>query len=247
MTESETLRAYAVPERAAAYDSSMDLMHPNRHPMAEVVGDVLDAQNQAPRTILDLGTGTGFLLSRLLTRFPHARAIAVDGAAVMLDVARERLAPFADRVDFRVGDFRRLETDAGIGTLAPGSIDAVVSCFALHHLSRDEKQHLARSVRGLLSPCGWFLDADIVLCEDPEVERLVQRMRVRGIVRRADGRDPRFVDEVSTRRFLDELEENDHDQPLPVAEDLEIFRRAGFNGVTLFWRHTREVVMGGAK
>ena len=237
----DSIAAYDVLARVASYDADMEVMHPNRAVMADVIVDILEAAAAAPKLVLDLGTGTGFLLERALGRFPEARAIAVEGASHMVDLAKSRLGSLARRVDCRVGDFRAL------GELCRdlSAIDAVISSFALHHLSRPEKDALLKHVCRLLRPGGWFLNADIVVSEDSVLEEVIQRRRVRGIVRRASPSDTRFADEATTRKFLDDLEQKEGDQPLTLDEDLAILRDAGFHHVDVFWCDTREVVYGG--
>jgi ubiquinone/menaquinone biosynthesis C-methylase UbiE len=232
------ISAYDLPERVAAYDADMDLMHPNRARMVEVTVEVLPFPRAAPLRALDLGTGTGFLARRFLERFPEATLVAVDGAAAMLDLARARLGALAARVEFVVGDFRRLDT------LAPGAFDVVVSSFALHHLTADEKRYVLRQVVSCLRPGGWLVNADLVVSEWPELEERIQALRVEGIVARAGGRDPRFVDPGATRAWLDEMEAREGDQPLLLAEDLALAREAGLQ-VEVFWKEYREAVWGG--
>jgi len=239
----KSIAAYDDLGRVASYDSDMDIMHPNRHRMVEVIVEVLAAGESDPSSVLDLGTGTGFLLQRLLARFGGARAVAVDGARPMLELARARLGDMAERVDFRVGDFRDL---ARICAGVP-AVDSVVSSFALHHLAPEAKSVLAETAFAMLAPGGWFLSADLILAEDDFVEDLTQRLRARGIVGRAAGRDARFLDETGTRAFLRQLEENEGDQPQRLASDLAALDRAGFKHVAVLWRDTREVVIGGVK
>ena len=136
--DSSSVQAYETSARVAAYDADMDLMHPNRQKMVETMMAVLGAPVSAPRLVIDLGTGTGFLLDRLLRRFPDCRAVAVDGSQQMVAAAKSRLGALAERVEFVVGDFRRPEA-LGLG---PASADAVVSAFALHHLDLPEKARL---------------------------------------------------------------------------------------------------------
>lgn len=239
----KSIAAYDDLGRVVSYDADMDIMHPNRHRMVEVIVEVLAAGEAAPSLVLDLGTGTGFLLQRLLVRFSNVCAVAVDGARPMVDLARARLGHLAERVDFRVGDFREL-TRICHGLRA---VDAVVSSFALHHLVPEAKSALAKTAFALLAPGGWFLNADLILAEDDFVEDLTQRLRARGIVQRASGRDVRFLDEAHTRSFLRQLEENEGDQPQLLASDLATLEHAGFAHVAVLWRDTREVVIGGVK
>jgi ubiquinone/menaquinone biosynthesis C-methylase UbiE len=239
----ESIRAYDVPTRVASYDADMDLMHPNRHKMAQIIENVLALSATPPRLVIDIGTGTGFLAGRLLRAFPDLRVIAIDGAHEMVDLARIRLGPLAQRVDFRVGDFRGL--DALCSNIDP--VDAVVSSYAMHHLSSPDKLNVLRAAHGRLRPEGWFLNADLTLSEDDYLDTLTQQLRVRGIVQRANGLDTRFPDATTTRRFLADMERNEADQPLRPAEDSQLLQEAGFMHVTTWWRETRESVYGGMR
>jgi tRNA (cmo5U34)-methyltransferase len=240
---SPSVQAYEVSTRVAAYDADMDLMHPNRHKMVEIIATVLAASAAEPRLLVDLGTGTGFLLDKLLRRFPNCRAVAIDGSEQMMASARTRLGSLAQRVEFVLADFRQPEA---LG-LAANSADAVVSAYALHHLNLEEKACAVAHCRTVLKENGWFLNADLVAAEDEFLERLTQDMRVAGIVERAEGRDPRFRTAADTRRFIEDLERNESDQPQKEADDLRILRECGYGHVTLFWKETREVVLGGIR
>jgi hypothetical protein len=87
----------------------------------------------------------------------------------------------------------------------------------------------------------------LIIADSPEVESRVQQLRVAGIVERAGGSDNRFIDSASTRRFLNDLEANEGDQPLTLAEDLNILRSSGLKNVSAFWFEYRELVSGGQK
>ena len=45
----ESIQAYDLPGRVANYDADMDLMHPNRHKMAETIESVLAVSGAPPR------------------------------------------------------------------------------------------------------------------------------------------------------------------------------------------------------
>jgi len=123
-------------------------------------------------------------------------------------------------------------------------VEVVLSTFALHHLTADEKRALLRRVASALRAGGWFVNADLVVSEWPELEERIQALRVAGIVGRAAGRDPRFTDAGATRAWLDEMEAREGDQPLPLARDLALAREAGLH-VEVFWKEHREAVWGG--
>ena len=76
------------------------------------------------KAILDLGTGTGETLARVLPLHPAARVIGVDESKGMLAVARDALA------DYDV----TLLVAGLLDTLPSGPFDLVVSALAVHHL-----------------------------------------------------------------------------------------------------------------
>jgi tRNA (cmo5U34)-methyltransferase len=103
--------------------------------------------------ILDLGTGTGETLARVLPRHPKARVIGVDESARMLDGARERLVDYD--VTLQVADL--------LHPLPPGPFDLVVSALAVHHLDGPGKATLFARVAAVLRPGGRFVLGDVVL------------------------------------------------------------------------------------
>jgi tRNA (cmo5U34)-methyltransferase len=241
--KTNSIAAYELPAKVASYDADMDIMHPNRHKMVNVALEILPFDPSAAITALDLGTGTGFFTQKFLERFPQAKVIGVDGSNSMVELARARLAKLAARVDFCIGDFRQLQDLLPEG--ARGEV--VFSCYALHHLSRSEKREVIRQALRFLKPEGWLINADIVTSESKIIEERIQQIRVEGIVRRGHGVDPRFRDAQSVREFLNELEATDGDQPLTLAEDLQVLGEAGLTHLSVFWSEYREAVIGGRK
>jgi ubiquinone/menaquinone biosynthesis C-methylase UbiE len=238
-----SISAYDLPGRVASYDASMELMHPNRSVMVRVALEVLPFPRAAALRALDLGVGTGYFTERVLRIFPNSTVLAIDGAASMVDLAKARLGALASRVAFEVGDFREVERLAGGGE----PFDVVFSSFALHHLDRSDKQNVIRRSVERLRSGGWFVNADLVIAESPGLEQRFQELRVAGIVERAARKDSRFPDAAATRRYLDEMEANEADQPLTLVDDLAVLRASGLQGVGAFWLEYREMVSGGMK
>jgi ubiquinone/menaquinone biosynthesis C-methylase UbiE len=114
--------------------------------MADAVG--LDGS----QTIVDVGTGTGFIAAGLAPR--AARVIALDHSPAMLDVARENLAQLGiENVELREGDLGRLP-------LEDDSVDAAVANMVLHH-AEDPGAMLAEMAR-IVRPGGWVAITDEV-------------------------------------------------------------------------------------
>jgi len=242
MTE-RSIAAYDVLQRVKTYDADMELMHPNRSKMVQIALEVLPFPETASLRAIDLGIGTGYFTERFLNHFPNSRILGIDGAQAMIELAKTRLMSSASRVEFVIRDFRKLRE------LAPdvGPADVVFSGYALHHLSRSDKEAVLQQVVALLVPGGWFVNADLIIADSPELHSRFQELRVAGIVERARGSDSRFADAASTREFVANLEKNEADQPLRLAEDLALLRSSGLKNVSAFWLEYRELVSGGQK
>ncbi len=104
--------------------------------------------------VLDLGTGSGRLLGRLLPGRPGMEGVGLDFSAPMLAAARERFAA-EERIEL-------VEHDLGLPLPELGRFDAVVSSFAIHHLEHERKQALYAEAFELLEPGGVFANFEHV-------------------------------------------------------------------------------------
>lgn len=242
-TQASSAAAYDHAARVAQYDAAMNIMHPNRAHMAEIVCAMLPFASNEAVTVLDLGTGTGFLCEYLLRAFPQAHIIAVDGAAAMMQQAQARLHERAKALTWQICTFQELARNAS----ALPALDAVASCFALHHLSAEEKRELYHALFGKIRRDGWLINADLVALPNTHLEARYQHLRCLGIQRRTRERlgEQKTLQTISAE--LAQLEREDGDQPLRLEEDLQLLRNAGFQEVDCFWKETREAVWGGLK
>ncbi len=136
-------------ERAQRYDEGwLGQLH---HQIADRAADLALACVPAPRRILDVGCGTGYLLGRLAARAPQAEALAgIDAAPAMIEAARRTAAD--DRLRFVVGTAERLPWPAA-------SFDLVVSTTSFDHWA-DQRAGLAQCAR-VLAPGGCLVLADL--------------------------------------------------------------------------------------
>ena len=103
--------------------------------------------------VLEVGSGGGFNAQALLRRFPRWRLTATDYDPEMVELARRRLARFADRVQLEQADATALR-------YADASFDVVISIGVLHHVGAWEKA-LAEAAR-VLRPGGALLAVDLL-------------------------------------------------------------------------------------
>jgi ubiquinone/menaquinone biosynthesis C-methylase UbiE len=107
--------------------------------------------------ILDLGCGTGEVSVVLARR--AKQLIGIDISPAMLEIAAQRVkSEGVDNVELRTGDFCTLPALSGISL--------VVSNYAIHHLSLDEKTRLFRQIFDLLPEKGLFVMGDVMWSMD---------------------------------------------------------------------------------
>lgn len=130
----------------AGYDEIGESYHSCSHASPVRIGLVQQVLDRlaAGSTILDLGCGPGDPATRLLSE--RHRVLGVDLSMVQLQLAR-RLAPLASLVQADLADV----------SFAPASVDAVVSFYALGHLSATEHEPLIRRIASWLRPGGLLL------------------------------------------------------------------------------------------
>lgn len=123
--------------------------------LTNVTAAVLDAARTAPGArVVDLGCGNG-QLGLPLAR-DGANVLAVDVSPAMIEsLLAEAQRQHLPRLDGLATPIEEL-------VLPPGSIDLVVSSYALHHLRDADKARLVRSAAGWLKPGGRIVIADMM-------------------------------------------------------------------------------------
>jgi ubiquinone/menaquinone biosynthesis C-methylase UbiE len=104
--------------------------------------------------VVDLGAGTGFLALEIAPLV--SEVIAVDVSEQMLADLEQGAHDQAQR------NIRSIVADLGTLDLPPRSVDVVVSSYALHHLTDEDKAQLLRRARVWLRPGGRVVIADMM-------------------------------------------------------------------------------------
>ena len=145
-----------------------------RHWMQRVVFDPIQStllalaseQVPQPRSILDVGCGTGRLLRTASQRFPGASLEGIDAAPKMVEQAISLVPPGAP-IHFRQATAEALP-------FADGQFDLVFSTMTFHHWA-DQKKGVTEVAR-VLAPNGRWLLADFV--GQGLVRRVTQLLRL---------------------------------------------------------------------
>jgi ubiquinone/menaquinone biosynthesis C-methylase UbiE len=135
-------------ERAEGYEEGwLGRLH---HEIADRTADLALTEVPAPRRVLDVGCGTGYLLRRIAARAPQAaELVGVDAAAQMVRVAQDATAD--PRVRFLAGTAEHLP---GPG----GEFDLVVTTTSFDHWA-DQQAGLRECAR-VLTPGGCLVLVD---------------------------------------------------------------------------------------
>ena len=138
----------AFAERAGGYDEGWrGRLH---HEIADRTADLALAQVPAPRRVLDVGSGTGYLLRQLAARVPDAvELVGVDAAGRMVRVAQEATAD--PRLRFLAGTAEQLPGP-------DGGFDLVVTTTSFDHWA-DQQAGLRECAR-VLAPGGHLVLVD---------------------------------------------------------------------------------------
>jgi SAM-dependent methyltransferase len=179
--------------------------------------------------ILDLGCGSGLVAQMVLDRSAAARIFGVDSSAAMLELARERLAPYGERAELAEGDLTAIDRVA-----APSGGAAAIAVQSLHHLTEPEYQSAVRWTYAHLAPNGWFVIIDRLAIPSQTLYAAFVELRDR------QGQSPNPPDWSGYQEWL----EANGDRPLSVQSVLRLLEGAGFVAAVLDVRGDRGMLIG---
>lgn len=168
------------------------------------------------RRILDLGTGDGRLLGLLKIERPKAQGVALDFSATMIAKVTER---FANDPTVAIAPHDLAQPLPDLGTF-----DAIVSSFAIHHLTHERKRELYAEIFARLEPGGIFCNLEHVSSPTENLHR-------------------EFMDALGYRPE----DEDPSNILLAMETQLQWFRELGFADVDCYWKWREMALLVGHK
>jgi ubiquinone/menaquinone biosynthesis C-methylase UbiE len=189
--------------------------------LAEVVSAVLRECQVVPGAVaIDLGAGSGQVTLPLAKL--SSRVLAVDVSRELLNRLQVKAARQSiENIEVLAQPIETLE-------VAPGSIDLIVSNYALHHLRDADKAQLVERTYRWLRPGGRVVIGDMMFGRTATAEnRQIVAAKAAAFLRRGPSGWLRLVKNLA--RFALRISE----KPLPPAAWEALARQAGFTAVSV--------------
>jgi tRNA (cmo5U34)-methyltransferase len=143
----------------ADYDETIRTFIPGYEEMLDQAAAAVAMLGKRRPRVVDLGTGSGALASRVLGACPGARVVGIDSDPGMLGLAQKRLR---GRLRMVSGNF--------LDVSLPGC-DVITASFSLHHIrTRRAKAKMYARCFAALAAGGVFVNADCCLSSSPALQ-----------------------------------------------------------------------------
>jgi len=205
---------------------------------------VLASRREPVRRCADLGCGAGVLARALLAAYPSATAVLVDFSEPMLAAARTALAAQQPAPIFATADLAEPGWSAALTPQAP--FDAIVSGYAVHHLTDLRKRALYGEIFGLLAPGGWFVNVEHVASASPHVAAICDELMIDSIHQFQRGKDAAVSREQVARDFVHRPDKAANILA-PVEQQCRWLRDIGYADVDCFFKVFELAVFGGRR
>ena len=154
---------------ADEYDKSVQLSdESNEYPFAgykEVLNTIYNIVREKTGTVLDIGFGTGILTKKLY--MDGYKITGIDFSERMIQIAQEKM-PEAGLIQYNFAD--------GLPKTLKGiNFDWIISTYAIHHLTDEQKKLFILESMDHLNPDGLIIFGDVAFETKEDLEQVKKR------------------------------------------------------------------------
>jgi ubiquinone/menaquinone biosynthesis C-methylase UbiE len=228
MGESASRAFYNDRQVAERYERRQGFAPGRKQRMLDVTLDLLLALAPPGASLLELGAGTGHFTRQILAAGHFGPVHVTDGAAAMLEIARQRLRDVDGLLSFEIVDF----AGEWAGRFTSQCFDAVTSTLALHHAQ--DKARLFRQVCQVLKPGGVLVLGDHLAASSDLGNYLIGRECALVALGRGARTEPERIRELIELDERRQEVEGNHCESIPRY--LAALTACGFEEVDCLWQ-----------
>jgi SAM-dependent methyltransferase len=226
------------PEIARRWSADNTSHNPTRLEQLDILLSVLADEYTPGTAVLDIGMGAGHVEEMLFQRIPGAFVVGTDFSEPMLEIARARLTPYANRYEIVRQDLTRA-SDAQVPAY---EYSIAFSVQVIHNVPHVHKKEAFAFIYAALIPGGLFLLQDRIRVGTPTLFNAYGSVwdrldRLAGTRHREGNTFEEHERSVSTRG----------DQPATLEEHLGWLREAGFAEVACLHLHGNRALLAARK
>ncbi|MEH2013376.1 class I SAM-dependent methyltransferase [Nostoc sp.] len=160
-------------EQWKLYQKIVDNNYMGHHEIYSILRELLLGYFQQPFRMLDLGCGDASFTAQALLNSTITSYQGIDLSIPALEIAKDNMTKIQCDTTFTQGDFSQLVPELMLSQ--HNSFDIILSSFALHHLSLEQKDCIIGQMKNLLTSNGVFILIDVVRKEGEERETYLRR------------------------------------------------------------------------
>ena len=230
------------PEAAENYARMVDLMIPQRKEILSIISRLAIELGSAHPKIIDLGCGLGDVTAEIVKLKPDVEVLMVDFSDEMIRRSSER---FRDNKNMTVV---KRDLNLGISGISDEvKFDAVVSCFALHHVEFENRIKLYSEIHAVLKEGGLFINGDLFKEDSPIIDEWELDNNIASllsVLKEKHGEECTF-DELKAKRI--EQGKKMGDKPGTLWDMYRDLKAAGFGYVDCLWKFRNLAIMAASK
>jgi tRNA (cmo5U34)-methyltransferase len=242
MLDMEKKEGWMNPEAAENYARTVDTIVPQRKEILSIISRLAIESGSANLKIIDLGCGLGDVTAEIVKLKPDVNVLMLDFSDEMIRRSSER---FRENKNITVV---KHDLNQGIsGITDDRGFDAVVSCFAIHHVEFENRIKLYSDIHAILKERGLFINGDLFKEDSPiidqwEFDNNISAMLV--VLKEKLGQEWTF-DELKLNRL--EHAQKMGDKPGTIWEMFHDMKAAGFGYVDCLWKSGNLAIMAASK